>query len=318
MKSYNCFYSALYDIIEKYYGNKTQLIINNRWQFFYRQSENYSDDKRMIGEWPMLYDESHLQALQEKLGIKILITKNLNCSQKAFLQIEKSKPKMLFVNKINLLFDSSLRQEHKCVSTIIIQNIRDKTFYCHTYDKELSPFQQIDINVLYSAWIEASDYKHLNGCDISIKIFEKCKLQNLDKFAIECMKYSLTNYMESSGDESIYVGRTGMKKFSEEILNWDNDIDVYRKFIDCSMYIDILIKQRLCFISTLKNIMINNKRIILENLYLLIEKWNKLKILFFIIGIRKQRGAIKQLSQSVNELEKLEVSLASKMLDNIV
>lgn len=58
------------------------------------------------------------------------------------------------------------------------------------------------------------------------------------------------------------------------------------------MYMDILIKQRILYIETLKKLDIKNRVMILEKLTVLIEKWKNVKMLFYIIGMRKQGGAI--------------------------
>lgn len=269
----------------------------------------------MIGEWPMLYDELHLEALQKNMGIKISFVKNSNNSVDSFMQIAEVNPAMLFINKLNLMPNSALYPTRKCVSTIIAEKVSNGLFYCHTFDKDLEPYQQINVEVLYNAWVCASDYDQLNQCNISIEFPHKRNQSNIFEFSKKCMKSSLTNYITPNSDGNIYLGHVGIKKFSDDILSWGKKD--FHIFIDCAMYIDILVKQRICFISTLKELSIHNKEPMIEILNLLIEHWNKLKMLLFIVGIRKQSGAIHQLSENIAELRDLEVTVVSQLIETL-
>lgn len=314
MKSYNCFYSALFEVLEEYFGEKTHLLINNRWQFFLRKDSVYTDDKRMIGEWPMLYDRQHLYKLYEKIGISIIITNCLDNSINTFLKNQKSSV-MMFVNKINLLHNTSLKLEHKCVSTVIVKKRMDQFVYCQTFDNELEPFKKIGVEVLYHAWKAASDYERLNQCHICIEYVKGNRKCNIEEFAKICMKYSLIHYLTQNNVENIYLGNAAMKMFLEEIAEWKKDN--FKELIDCSMYMDILIKQRILFAETLKKLVIKNKVMILEKLSVLIEKWKNVKMLFYIIGMRRQRGAMNQLYYMFHELIDLELEVTCKLLESI-
>ncbi len=314
MKSYNCFYSALFEVLEDYFGEKTHFLINNRWQFFLRKDSVYTDDKRMIGEWPMLYDRQHLYKLYEKMGISIIFTNCLDNSINTFLKNEKSSV-MMFANKMNILHNTSLKLEHKCVSTVIVKKRMDEFVYCQTFDNELEPLKKIGVEVLYQAWKAASDYERLNQCHICIEYVKGDRKYDIEEFARTCMKSSLIHYLSLNNVENIYLGNAAMMMFLEEIEKWKKDD--YKKIIDCSMYMDILIKQRILFIETLKKLDIKNRVMILEKLTVLIEKWKNVKMLFYIIGMRKQGGAMKQISNMFHELIGLELEVTFKLLENI-
>lgn len=315
MKSYNCFYSALYEVLEQYFFEKTHLLINNRWQFFYKKSDVYTDDTRIIGEWPMLYHEWHLNKLYEKIGINIIFTNCLDSSINFFWERVKMVPVIIFVNKMNILTNSSSQLTHKCVSTVIVRKIKDRIICCQTFDNELNAFEQIDIEVLYHAWVAASDYEQLNQCNISIEYIEENNKFEVEEFAKVCMKSSLIDYFTLNNTENIFLGAEGMKMFSEDIFRWDKDI--FKRFVDCSMYIDILIKQRMFFVKTLNGLNIKNKKLILEKINMLMGSWKNLKMLFYIAGMRRQRGVVTQLYKIVNELIDLDFDVAYNMIESI-
>jgi hypothetical protein len=311
LKSYNCFYSALFNILEPQFHEDTNLLINNRWQFFYNQSGYYTDDKRMIGELPMLYDEVHLEALREKIGIQVSFIKNNNNFIESSIQTGNSK--MLFINKMDLMANLTFSSTRRCVTTIIAEKINDRVFHCHTFDKDLDPIQQIDAETLYHSWMFASDYDQLNGCNINIEFPSSHNQSDLHDFIKECMRRSLNSYISPSNTENISYGRDGIKKFSNDILNWDNND--FQKLIDCAMYMDILVKQRMFFISTLNELTMQNKDSIFKDLDTLIESWTRLKMLLFIVGTRKQNGTRQQLSKIISELGELEFNAVSNMME---
>lgn len=197
---------------------------------------------------------------------------------------------MMFANKMNILHNTSLKLEHKCVSTVIVKKRMDEFVYCQTFDNELEPLKKIGVEVLYQAWKAASDYERLNQCHICIEYVKGDRKYDIEEFARTCMKSSLMHYLSLNNVENIYLGNAAMMMFLEEIEKWKKDD--FKKIIDCCMYMDILIKQRILYIETLKKLDIKNRVMILEKLTVLIEKWKNVKMLFYIIGMRKQGGAI--------------------------
>lgn len=310
MKSYNCFYSALFDILEPLYHENTHLLLNNRWQFFYSINNDYTDDKRMIGEWPMLYDELHLKALKENFGINILFKKEKNSSLESFLRIGESASVLMFVNKYIL---KHLQPTSRCTSTIIAKRLNDSIYHCKTFDNDMDTFQKVDAEILYHSWMYASDFDHLNQCIISIEFLQDDAKPNLCEFAEEYIRYNLIDYLTSRKVGNIFFGNLGIKRFSNDILNWNKED--FQKFFDCSIYMDILIKQRMYFISTYRVLLMDyNIYTIIEKVQLLIEKWNKLKMLMFVIWMRKKSGDVRKLAESISELGNIEYDVISKML----
>jgi hypothetical protein len=266
----------------------------------------------MIGELPMLYDEQHLGVLREKTGIKVSFIKKLDSSAETFGQIINENLRMLFVNKMTFMVSTS-NPMRKCVSTIIAEKLNDDIYRCHTFDKDLEPIQQTDIETLYNSWMCASDYEQLNQCIISVETPAGHTNLNSQDVSKECMRTSLASYMHTKNKENISYGYDGIKKFSDDILSWDNND--FQKLIDSAMYMDILVKQRVFFILSLKKLSIQNKDSILEVLDTLIENWNRLKMLLFIVGTRKQNGARQQLSKIISELGDFEYNAVSNMME---
>ncbi|MCL2050352.1 MAG: hypothetical protein FWG91_01275 [Lachnospiraceae bacterium] len=314
LKSYNCFHSALGNILEQYCFNKTHLLINNRWQFFYRSACEYSYDKRMLGEWPLLYDEKHLGHLREEIGINISFEKVADSSMKYFLERVKAKPTILFVNKFLLMDKPSVVSGKRCVSTIIVKSVNENIFHCDTFDRDFNLSLAVSADKIYHTWLNASELEQLNRCNVEVRVSKKRSKPDIEAFAKDLIKSSLKEYLAENHDGDIYYGLAGIKKFSNDILNWDkND---FEKFIDCAMYIDILIQQRILFTSALKELSLR-KNTILDDANLLMENWNNLKILLFIVGMRKQSGAIDQLSVIIQKISDLEFNLVIKMLESI-
>lgn len=291
----------------------SNFLINNRWQFFYRQSDDYSDDKRIIGELPMLYDDKHLKYMQEKIGIQVSFIKRSISSIESFEHGITANPTMLFINKMDFM-TRPFNQMRRCVSTIIANRLKENLFCCHTFDQDLDSIQLIDAKTLYHSWVCASDYEQLNQCNISITFpLDYIAELSLINFSKDCMKTSLSSYLSKNNTESVFYGCDGMKKFSDDILNWN--AEDFQKLVDCAMYIDVFVKQRIFFICTLKELSIKNKDSIFKKLDTLMEDWNKLKMYIYIIGMRKQSDVRKRLSNWVSKLSNLEFDVASGILD---
>lgn len=315
MKSYNCFYSALFEVLEQYFFEKTHLLINNRWQFFYKKSDTYTDDRRILGEWPLLFDDWHLKQLYERVGINIIFKKCMVNSINSFLNETKKVPVIMFVNKMNILTNLSAQLENKCVTTIIVNEANNEVIHCQVFEKDLDTIENIDVDILYYAWLAASDYECFNKCNILIEYLERGNLVDIEEFAKLCMKSSLINFMTLNNKGNIYPGIAGMRLFSKDIFRWERDF--FKRLIDCSMYIDIIIRQRTLFVETLKEIHIGSEKVILEKALVLIRKWKNMKMIFYIVGTRRQKGAIRQIYEMVIELINLESDLINLMINNL-
>lgn len=77
---------------------------------------------------------------------------------------------------------------------------------------------------------------------------------------------------------------------------------------------DAIVKQRIVFASMLTRILKNSSTQVVREINKNIEDWNKLKMLFFIVGMRKQSGAMNQLSAIINALADQE----NKLVGNII
>ena len=314
LNSYNCFYSALYDILEPHFTINTHLLINNRWQFFFNPKSDYTDDLRPVGELPLLYDEKHLDLLKDILNIDVRIVKKNKASLDDFLQIVDVVPVIIFVNKIHLIACNSIRLR-RCVSTIMVKGKGENGFICKAYDKDLISHQNIKPDTLYNDWIFASEREQLNGCYIKIIIDAFPKERDIVEFARICMLYSLTDYINSADyldtSERTFLGLSGLIAFAKKLT--DRVTFDSQKLIDCSMYLDIVIRQRKCFALSLKKMPnVKHTKILIE-LNEVIERWENIRMLLFIIGNRKQEKSLIQIHSIINKMISDEMEIVKKI-----
>ena len=209
-------------------------------------------------------------------------------------------PQILFVNKCDMKShaDISLR---RCVSTVVVKGRYNDIFYCITYDEDLIQPQKFDILTLFNSWNHASDNEELNGCYILVQVNTIPTIDKIIEFAIFCMKSSFKVFSKSNC-ENIYYGLLGLEEFSHDILSWRNQSA--EKFIDCAMYLNMIINQRKCFYSSVtkilefKNIHFNN----MNKIESIVENWERLRMLMYIVGKRNQTKAVNKLQDLVNRI----------------
>ena len=312
--SYNCFHSALYDILSPHYKNNTNFLINNRWQFFYSPKTQYTDDLRIVGEWPMLFDKYYLNLLSDLTGIKVAIVKEEKSTFEDFLSICNAVPSVFFVNKVNL-HSKSISVKRNCVTTIIIEDIKDNFFVCRTYDKDLYALQNIEKSVLYFDWLNASDYSQINGSKIQIEIPKSIKKEAALELCQSCIKNSLKQHLNSSKCKNVFVGIDAINRFSEDIVKWKS-LGAQR-LIDSSMYLDSAIVQREKFIICLNDFLHVSCTEMLDKLREICDNWKKLKMILFIIGKREQFDSLIFVQELMRKVAHDEYYILKKVLDII-
>jgi hypothetical protein len=320
MKSYNCFYSALFDVLEPSYQKNTSLLINNRWQFFYNTNKNYSDDRRILGEYPLLFDSFHLEQLYDIYNIQIQLIKVKNGFNELSEYIQRDGHVIVFANKHVLSGLYKTSQEGRCVTTIKIDNFKRNNINYSVFDSNM-PTLKNDISIIKNAWTDASDYPFLNKSIIKISIGE---IKNCDEaakvFFWNSLKNSIKNYMNGLTEKQIINGYKGLNAFASALCDWDQITP--QKLIDCSMYIEFIIKQRESIRTVLEYVCSQphyNKKI--NSVNSVIELWKKVKMFFFIVGKREQYESIKFISDQVRVVSDMEYACLTDLMkiagDNI-
>lgn len=312
--SYNCFYSAIFDILKPKFEKNTHLLINNRWQFFFNPKLDYTDDLRPIGEHPILYDEKHFSMLKDALGIDIRLMRIKKSSLDDFKQVINQQPVIIFANKIYFVPNITIGLR-RCVSTIMVKGNREENIICKTYDNDLVTLQNIKIDELYNSWKFASDLEQLNEGYIKILFDTSPTETDIINFARKCMRDSLEDYINSVGffntSEKIFIGVEGIIEFATQLT--DGVGFNSQMLIDCSMYLDIVIRQRKQFALSLESVINRQEREIIVNINDIIEQWQNVKILLFIIGTRKQENSLAQIRPIMNKLILDEIELVKKI-----
>lgn len=313
MDSYNCFYSALYYMLEQCCPGASKLLINNRWQFFYSQTDKYSDDFRFVGEFPLLYDKAHLALLKEQVGVNVSFSNMDNENSANFFHRLGTKNEILFVNKAYIIAEQLLLKKRNCVTTVIAKRVNHRCSILKTFDDDLDSDILVDNEKLYHSWRCASEYAQLNTCNINIQVLKSIDMSSAYYFAKSIAIKSLLDYLAVKQDGKYFFGNYGLKLFAHDVLNWENMS--YKRMVDCSLYLNTIVKQRIFFASMLTSVLENSSMQVVGEINKNFEDWNKLKKLFFVVGMRKQSGAAKQLSVSVNALAAQEKKLVSNIIE---
>lgn len=136
LNSYNCFHSVLFDVLNTFFGEKSFLLINNRWQFFYNAFfQKYSDDHRVLGEHPLLYDKVHLNMLALELNINVKVHKLPGSVEQLREYVVRDGYAIIFAD-MYILNKSIIKKRGKCVTTIVITEINDLLVRFITYDSQ--------------------------------------------------------------------------------------------------------------------------------------------------------------------------------------
>lgn len=311
MKSYNCFYSALFDVLSLSLDKKAHLLINNRWQFFYNKLfQYYSDDHRILGEYPLLYDESHLHVLDVELGIKIKFL-NLSCGLKELKKyIAKDGYVVIFAN-LYMLMDTISSKSKTCVTTILLNEINDLYVKFISYDKQIGS-KVINLKKVDQAWKNASEFPFLNQCVVLIS-YEKVPTDDVIlRFFFKCIQNSVDIYMRPIQNNSFLQGTSALREYAKDIgkLFFANR----EILIDCAMYMELAIRQRECLLEAMRIMDFSMDCTALEEgIEQIINKWRSVKMYIYIVGERKQYTSLKFVQKQLYKLAEEETLLLKKV-----
>lgn len=299
-------------MLEQFCPGISKMLINNRWQFFYKQSDDYSDDFRFVGEFPLLYDKTHLALLKEKVGVNVVFSNMNDGNLGNFINELGTKKKILFINKADIIADQLFLKKRNCVTTVIAKRIDHQSFILKTFDDDLATDILVETKKLYHSWRCASEHILLNACNVNIELLKSIDLSDVYGFAKDIAAKSLLDYLVTKQHGKYFFGNFGLKLFARDVLNWGNVS--HERIVDCSLYMNAIVKQRSFFASMLMKILKSASTQVVKEINKNIENWNKLKMLFFVVGMRKQSGATNQLSVCANALADQE----NKLVNNII
>lgn len=299
-------------MIEQFCPGTSKLLINNRWQFFYKQNDSYSDDFRFVGEYPLLYDKTHLALLRENVGINVFFSNMDDGISESIIDKIGTNEKILFVNKADIIKDQLLLKKRNCVTTVIAKRANHKWFFIKTFDDDLDADIMVEKEILYRSWLCASEHVQLNSCNVNIQFLKTVDMSDGYCFAKNIAVKSLSDYLASKQEGEYIFGNLGLKLFAHDVSNWENVS--HKRIVDCSLYLDAIVKQRIVFASVLPQILRSSSMRIVREINKNIADWNKIKMSFFIVGMRKQSGAMNQLSARINALADQE----NKLVRNII
>lgn len=301
----------MFDVLGLSLGEKVHLLINNRWQFFYNKSlQNYSDDHRMLGEYPLPFDEAHLYGLAVELGIKVNII-NVSCNMSNLKEyITRDGYVVIFANMYMLINNSSVKSK-KCVTTILINEINDLYVKFNFYDNQIK-HNIIDIKKIEQAWENASEYPFLNQSVVLIS-YDKVPTDNaIIHFFFKCIRNSIDTYMSLNQNNSFLQGIRGLCEFAgdiKELVLVDREI-----LVDCAMHMELAIRQRECLLETIKKLNFSMDYSDLEKeITQIIDKWKNIRMFIYIVAQRKQFESLKFIGNQLYKLAEDEEVLLNKV-----
>jgi len=305
MKSYNCFYSALFDMLEPKYQENTALLINNRWQFFYNTNNDYSDDRRIIGEYPLPFDNVHLKKLFDMCNIDIQIFNAEMGLDQLYEFFYKNKFAIVFVNRNNLRKNLDVPPNGRCVTTIRINELRSDYVSYSTFDDD-TPIIEMDSIYLFESWRNASDFSFLNKTIVNINHLPAENSETaIRSFFWNNIASSVNGYFTETAIDGVIYGHTGLEIFAQDLH--EGKIDTFQKLVDCSKYIEFIIKQREAVSIILSERQYHLRSSIdFASLDAIVDMWKKVKIFFFIIGKREQYESIKFISDQIRAIAEME------------
>lgn len=294
-------------MLDKTYPGMVDFLLNNRWQFFYKKTEWYSDDFRFIGEHPLPFDKMHLSLLKKIMGIDIAISNSQSEHFNFLMDKFFSNEKIMFINKFDVINDNLPLKKRNCVSTVVVKNINCQEFVLKTFDEDMPSNINIKHNKLYKMWQNASEHTQLNSCEVKINFSNSLNLFDARRFAKTCLIKSIREYIDGDLNSGYCFGNFGLRQFAKDIVNWNPES--YGRFIDCSLYLNAVVKQRIVVSAVLQSILGDIFPRIISNINENIDEWNKLKMNLYIVGMRRQTGNISQLAEIINKLAKQELAL---------
>lgn len=317
LNSYNCFHSALFDMLSSSFGEDGHLLINNRWQFFYNKClVHYSDDNRILGEYQLLFDSEHLNRLAMELGIKVNISNSINNMSELKEKIHKEGYAVVFAN-LCLLSDNAQTKDRKCVTTVLIDEIDENYVSINLYDTKIGK-KIIEKCTFETAWRDASEYNNLNKCVVEI-LYDRIPTHNeMESFFVENICDSINSYINFDGEQNFLQGYMGLRELAKDIKE-ERFADA-KILEDSAMYMSSVIKQRECFLDALRKvnkIQENYER----NIIAVINLWKNIRMFIYVTSQRKQFDSLKFISNNIYQLaeteKKLLVDIRSLVNDNI-
>lgn len=308
MNSYNCFYSALYELLEPYYLDKTSLLIHNRWQFFYKNSLTYSDDRRFVGESPMLYDEYHCDSLYRHLNIAVDIRPGETPGKICEL-LGTQGSVLIFADKCRLLSPKISAERGRCVTTVKLILQKAGLYFYELYDSDMTVGHYSPLDDIIYAWENASEYEFLNRCIITVRLDRKAPQDAaIDAVVKNNLFHSITDYLQGGGGENGYVfGRKALNIMADDLENWENT-----KFIDGAMYIQTVKEQRKCFMPIVRQYLHTTYRESLcRRLSGIVDQWDKLKLMLYLVEKRQQKQAVHHIKRLILDIAKTESEFLS-------
>lgn len=311
MKSYNCFYSALFELLEPYYYSTTPLLLNNRWQFFYKLGSKYSDDKRFVGEYPMLYDQHHIDSLKEHLHITVNIEPNVDSHQRIQEMVTTQGFALIFANKCCFFNPPTMTERCRCVTTVKVK-ASNGSWVCDLYDPDIRTSCILSLADIIYAWENASEYPFLNRCIIEVNANEVItnKAAVLELIVDNMTKSAITYLYAQEKDNGVIYGRQALYVMADDIGNWD-----YNRFIDGAMYIQSVNAQRKSFMQIIKNIDYAKSPSLINRLTAIIEMWNSLQMTLYLVAKRQQLNAFQHIRKLILDIAQEETDFMSEILD---
>ena len=315
--SYNCFYSALAFFLGQYDQGYSPLIINNRWQLFFKEGEDYSDDRRFIGEHPLPYDSRHLYELRKLLGIEVEIRKAIRGMADIDACLREDKRAFLFVNRF--CYDNKPHaRDEKCVTTICLQDRKGDQFFYRNFDLNLEGNRWVSREDLVYSWEQASEFEILNRAHIRMQADRQAiSPARVCSAFIRMMKDSLYHYLQGDHSEGYSYGNQAFNLFIRNIGEW-NSKD-YQRFVDCSMYMNIILRQRQFIQKALRQFSLQTgiSGFREQELAHMIDLWDRLKTVLFLMGMRKQTEAVSGLREQIREIRDREYEYAAFLYEKM-
>lgn len=344
--SYNCFNSCLGTLLKDYFKWGINLALHSNWQFFYSKTWLYDNDNRFTGEYPHPYDLSTFSKLNNILGVHVKVSdKNLNNATDIISELSYNGKFIVLVNKYFFDRYEGRQKPVDLLTTAIIDRYNPIVEKIHYYlgDDNFSSCGWIDISKFLMACKYAPHGYKINGLLFNMGIKEldsekdiESKRKKMVRTAISDIVSSANEYIVGRREENTWYGAPAIKIFAEDILTWQehpmlyetrDNIVIFKRLIDCAIYLEFVRKQREVFTTALSEISEtilqrdSHKCNWINQIEDITKKWTYLKFMLFLAGSRKQLGALKNISIEINSLYKSETEFMEDIyvsLDKVV
>ncbi len=338
--SYNCFHSCLGTVLKKYLDSGIDIALHSEWQFFFSKRRIYNNDNRFVGEYPKLYDSITINKIKSLTGIE-LIEKNYGREYSLSNIVNDIEVFGEVVIMLNKFFIDKAMNKDKPLNLL-------STALLNEYDKISNRFYCImgDNDMVDSAWISRETlFKSINykphGWDWTGKGYCVEKLSSVPHLCFDrtstlilaagYLRDSAQSFLKGAIHKNTIYGLPGLACFSEEILYWENPVDVFggyditsqvsKRLVDSAIFIQFVINQRKRYLSTIVNLsnLFDNIDMELSSIINLVKidvkEWTNLKMLFALSGKRRQISAVKSISRKIKQISSIEMEVQTKVKD---